>query len=237
MSKPSGYWTKERCQEEALKYKTKTEFINNSKGAHSSAYKNGWLDEMCSHMIKLIGDKWTKERCKEVIKKCSSIKEFHEKYSSAYQSCVRNKWLDELCVNLHRILRKKGYWTKEKCLEAALECHSKKEFETKYSGAYGTSIENKWKDFIYEKCNFKNDEKCIWIIYSYIILNKYVYVGLTKNEKSRKSNHLKNEKDSSVNRYITKNNIKPDDILYKMEIDNVTDVKQIKELESFYLNK
>ena len=29
-SKPMGYWTKEKCAEEALKYKTRTEFKNNS---------------------------------------------------------------------------------------------------------------------------------------------------------------------------------------------------------------
>ena len=33
-----GYWTKERCAEEAAKYKTKFAFRNGSPGAFSSAY-------------------------------------------------------------------------------------------------------------------------------------------------------------------------------------------------------
>jgi len=43
-------WSKEKCQEEALKYNTKSEFKSKSL-AYSPAWKNGWLDEICSHMI------------------------------------------------------------------------------------------------------------------------------------------------------------------------------------------
>lgn len=48
--KPDGYWTKERCYQEALKYKTRMEFCKNSGGAYVAATRNGWLDEICSHM-------------------------------------------------------------------------------------------------------------------------------------------------------------------------------------------
>ena len=65
--KPNGYWIKERCREEALKYKTKVEFRNNSGGAHTIARSNGWLDEICTHMVrpKAYNFKWTKEKCHE----------------------------------------------------------------------------------------------------------------------------------------------------------------------------
>lgn len=46
------YWTKERCQEESLKYKNRSNFYKNSSGCYHSARKNGWLDEICSHMNK-----------------------------------------------------------------------------------------------------------------------------------------------------------------------------------------
>jgi len=45
------FWTYEKCKEEALKYKHKTEFQKNSSGAYNSAYKNKWLNKICSHMI------------------------------------------------------------------------------------------------------------------------------------------------------------------------------------------
>ncbi len=46
---PNGYWTKEKCLEESLKYKSKKDFRINSKSAYSSATKNKWLDEICIH--------------------------------------------------------------------------------------------------------------------------------------------------------------------------------------------
>ncbi len=49
--KSNGYWTKERCAEEALKYKTKTEFRKGSPGAESASIKNGWVDAVCGHML------------------------------------------------------------------------------------------------------------------------------------------------------------------------------------------
>jgi len=51
MRKPLNYWNKERCNEVALKCKTKTEFRINYGGAYKKARKNGWLDEICSHII------------------------------------------------------------------------------------------------------------------------------------------------------------------------------------------
>jgi len=50
--KPNGYWTKELCQIEALKYKTRSEFYMKSISAYSKSYKSGWLNEICFHMNK-----------------------------------------------------------------------------------------------------------------------------------------------------------------------------------------
>ena len=51
--KINGYWgDKNNCLEEALKYKTKTEFSKKSNRAYKVATINGWLDEICSHMEK-----------------------------------------------------------------------------------------------------------------------------------------------------------------------------------------
>lgn len=47
---PMGYWTLEHCKEEALKYEFKVDFINGSRGAYQSAFRNGWLDTCCAHM-------------------------------------------------------------------------------------------------------------------------------------------------------------------------------------------
>jgi len=49
--KPRGYWNKEKCIYEALKYTNKTDFNVNSKSAYLSAYRNGWLNEITQHMV------------------------------------------------------------------------------------------------------------------------------------------------------------------------------------------
>jgi len=59
-NKPNNYWTKERCQEEALKYTTKKEFIIGSYSPYTLAVKHKWIDDICSHMIPL-GNKF--KRC------------------------------------------------------------------------------------------------------------------------------------------------------------------------------
>lgn len=51
-TKPDGYWTKERCHEVALKYNNLKDFLKNYGGAYSSAYRNGWLNEITNHMVK-----------------------------------------------------------------------------------------------------------------------------------------------------------------------------------------
>lgn len=46
----NNYWTKEKCAEEALKYKSKNEFEKGSPTAYVKSGKMGWKDEICSHM-------------------------------------------------------------------------------------------------------------------------------------------------------------------------------------------
>lgn len=62
--KPHYYWSKERCLEEALKYKTRKEFSDNSSSAYTLCLKKKWIEEACSHMKIVHKPKnyWNKER-------------------------------------------------------------------------------------------------------------------------------------------------------------------------------
>jgi|TARA_R110000824_G_scaffold20545_13_gene77363 hypothetical protein len=52
--KPRGYWNnKENCLIEAKKYSTRGEFSKACGGAYAAATRNDWIDEICSHMIKV----------------------------------------------------------------------------------------------------------------------------------------------------------------------------------------
>lgn len=46
----NNYWDKPLCENEALKYESKTDFFKYSRSAYKSALRNGWLNEICKHM-------------------------------------------------------------------------------------------------------------------------------------------------------------------------------------------
>lgn len=46
-----NYYTFDFCESEALKYRTKKEFKNKNRGAYEASLRNGWISEICNHMI------------------------------------------------------------------------------------------------------------------------------------------------------------------------------------------
>lgn len=101
--KPAGYWTKERCHEEALKYKSRYEFEKNSGSACKAARKNKWMNEICSHMLYKIkpNNYWTKEKCYEEYLKYG--KKLIEINRTVYEKCRTNNWLIEFKNNDEKI--------------------------------------------------------------------------------------------------------------------------------------
>lgn len=98
------YWTKEKCQEEALKFKTRKEFENEFPGGYAASIRNGWLSEVCSHM-KYLEKKpkgyWTKDKCKKEAMKYKTRSDFQKNSRSSYQISCRNKWIDEICSHMN----------------------------------------------------------------------------------------------------------------------------------------
>lgn len=103
------YWTKEKCHDEAIKYNIISHFAKKSSGAHSSAKKHNWLDDICSHMnhqIKKPSGYWVYNKCKEDALKYKKRSEYRKKSGGSYNSALKNNWLDDICS--HMIQRKKG---------------------------------------------------------------------------------------------------------------------------------
>ena len=101
--KRHGYWTKENCHKEALKYSTKTEFRNSSGGAYRKILKEKWdTDEFFKHMNRPIGRgiKWTKEKCHEEALKYKHKVDFKNAYGSAYSRAIVCGWLDEITSHM-----------------------------------------------------------------------------------------------------------------------------------------
>jgi hypothetical protein len=177
---------------------------------------------------------WTLEKCKEEALKYKTRNEFRLN-SSAYSAALRNNWITDICSHMTQKSKPKGYWTFEMCKIAAKNCNSRIEFNKKYRGAYLVACKNNWLNDICLDMIGPNRKNKKWTIYSYIILDKYVYVGLTSDEKSRKHFHLNCNK-STVYKFIKDNNIKNDDIKYTIEINNIIEEKKSSQLENYYLN-
>lgn len=149
--KPNGYWTKEKCIEDALKYKKLNDWSKASSGAVRVSIFNGWYDDCIKHMSKnKTQGHWNiKEHCVSEALKYNNRLDFGKLSYSAYSAAIRNGWLDEICehmVNLNR--NKKYYWTKELCLESAIKYSNRVEWLKNCSGAVNYAIKNN----IYDEC-------------------------------------------------------------------------------------
>lgn len=100
--KPHGYWSKEVCQAESLKYSTRSEFQKGSPGVYSTAQRRGWIDKICAHM----GPKrkprgfWTKFNCSIEAKAFSTMVELKKHSRGAFNAIQQNGWAKELCAHM-----------------------------------------------------------------------------------------------------------------------------------------
>ena len=235
MITPNQYWTKDKCKEVALSCKTKREFSLKKWTAYNISDKNKWLNDICYHMKNKPKNYWTKDKCKEVALLCDTKIKFNKTYPSAYEKCVNNKWINEICkhmlINVKMIRNEYGlvipYWTKERCLEVAKNCQTKKEFRQKYSSAYASSFENKWLDEIcihMKLCGnlYKR------LIYLCEFSDNYVYVGLTYNLDIRKKSHLTTK--CTVYNHILKTGLIPK----FTSLTNFLNIKDAVKMEKYY---
>lgn len=132
------FWTKENCNTEALKYKTRKEFECGNGFAYHQAQQKGWLDIICSHMdIETKSEFWTKQRCK--IEAAKYIKKSHFSLYSEMAYYVANKfgWLDDICSHMlgddeNRYLKLTDEEIKKNtCFNEALKYSSMREFYEK----------------------------------------------------------------------------------------------------------
>ncbi|ALP47420.1 hypothetical protein phiST2_0046 [Vibrio phage phi-ST2] len=99
-------WTLERLKEDALKYKTRTEWKKMSSGAYMSAYRRGLVDECCAHMSLMKGY-WTLERLKEDALKYKTRNEWQKMSSGAYSTAKKKGLLDECCEHMPKRAKRK----------------------------------------------------------------------------------------------------------------------------------
>lgn len=183
-----GYWTKERCHQEALQYEYRGDFNKYSKAAYSKAYKKGWLDDICGHMKTKTYEKLTKEICIQAILKYKSITELIEKDNRVYRTIINNGWKDIL-NHIPRKIKPAGYWTKERCHHEALKYNTKTAFQKGCMAAYVQAVKKKFLDEICQHMDIIGNTK-LRHIYIFEFDDNHFYVGISCNPKSRYNQHM-----------------------------------------------
>jgi len=142
----NSFYTKERCKEILLSYEYQRDIVKDHSNLLNLCKVHGWHSNII-RKLKLKAKRnnhWNKEECAKVIKTVSSVGELIKKNRSMYNAICHNRWKDELIGHLKGSIKSHGYWTKERCKEAALKSTSRSEFGRSFSQAYILSRKNKW---------------------------------------------------------------------------------------------
>ena len=225
-------WTYEACKEEALKYESRALFQKCNGSAYNRAIKQGWLDDICSHMVLLHKPNgyWTYDRCKEEVSKYKTIRDMRSLSNKCYAIILYNNW-QELLNRLDRFYRPEGYWNdKEICKTEALKYKTRSEFSKNNSVAYKYSRENNWLD---EICSHMEILGTLHkrFIYAYEFPDNHVYVGLTYNINRRRKAH---KEKGAVFNYSHESKLEP---IFKQLILEPVDLEEAQKLEKEYLEK
>jgi len=146
-------WTFENVFNDALKFPTKTKWVENGYHSYVAAQRYGWIDECSKHMVllKKPNSYWTKERC-IVDALLYPTKSEWRKNSSAYTKAKRNGWFDE-CTEHMKILGRKqkpaGFWNIKKNVFSEVEKHPTiANWKEKSFGSYQSATRNNWLEEI-----------------------------------------------------------------------------------------
>ena len=79
-------WTYERCKEEV----SKMTYLNELQGTTvvNVLRKNGWFDELTSHLIRVVNKPYTKEDCIKEAKKYNRRVDFQKKSNGQYSKAI-----------------------------------------------------------------------------------------------------------------------------------------------------
>ena len=140
-----GKWNRKTCREEALKYKSSSEFEINSSGAYAAALRNGWLKDFSWFVV--LKREWDKETCLKEAKSYKTRSAFSKGCRGAYIKSLREGWIDEFTWLRTRQSKTAGYWDNyEHCFEEAKNFKNRRAFLKGCSGAYLKALKNGWLD-------------------------------------------------------------------------------------------
>lgn len=148
-------WTKEKCNEEAKKYKTRTEFCRKSSGAYNAALKHGWIDDFVFEEIRKPCGYWQNyDNCYKEASMYKTRGEFQHSNYVAYDYARKKGWLKDYTWFIGKRQPKK--WTYNECYKEAKKYKTRAEFQRYRVGAYTSALNHKWlDDYTWFEQNYK----------------------------------------------------------------------------------
>jgi hypothetical protein len=137
--------THESVASDAYKYLSRYEFQLGATGAYRYAWKNGILDQVCSHMPELL-KRNSADSVMESAKKYSTKKEFRANDPHGYDYAKRNGLLPLACEHMHELRREH---TKQSVIDSAKKFKTVSAFEAGDNCSYQHAKRN---DFLAEAC-------------------------------------------------------------------------------------
>lgn len=243
-------WTNEKLQDEANKYKTRTELKKHNGSAYMAAHNKKIIDKLFENHINsgfnLKRKKegyWTYNKLQEEVNKYKTRWEFGKKDNATYNIALRYGYINKLFKNHSNNgytdkKHKQNYWTKELLQIEANKYKTRGEFQLKNKIAYSASNSKKLIDKLFEKhknkgysINMYIDD--VYVIYVYELpKHNKAYVGLTNNIIRRDREHVFSSKEK-LNTFCKKMNISYPK--YKI-LENNLNIKDVLEKEQYWIN-
>ena len=154
-------WTFEKCLEEAKKFNKKADLANapGLGGLWNAARKNGWWDQICSHMTGG-NTKWSKQKVLQAARSSKYVGEFQKNYAAAYRAAKVGGYLNEVQAFLKKKLR---YWNENSVAEEAKKYNTIASFQKGNPGAYNYAMRNEILEQVsghMKKLTYWSFEKC-----------------------------------------------------------------------------
>lgn len=149
--KSNGYWTLEKCKQEAAKYDSPADMKRGSPKAYTAMKFHGWYEVCCAEMKnrRVPNNFWNEERIIEVILTTKSRTEFQNNYPGAYGAAtsldiyerLTNMMVEQSLWKVKNTKRRKRTcigqkWTNQMAIDRAKDYDSLYEFRTKDPTAY-----------------------------------------------------------------------------------------------------
>ena len=88
-----GYWTYERCYEEAKKYSTRKKFQSGNHSAYTKSSKEKWINDYVWFSPSASMLKWDYDGCYNAAKNYNTLSDFRQNCGRAYSVARKNNWL------------------------------------------------------------------------------------------------------------------------------------------------